>query len=141
LPPGIAVMFDDAWRALDQSVLSPAPTGHARGQVEVQLSAPAISVVSGSASQATVNVWVRARFYPDTAAANLPSPIHGRVEALYVASPQVLPDGRRVLRVQVTPDDSQIHFVPEAGTGLTNADAQVLFEPRAHGVETLVRAG
>jgi peroxiredoxin len=118
-PPGTLAMFQQAWDDLDRSVLAPAPTGRVRGRADFQVSTPTISVPAGSLSEVTVHAWVRAHFYPDSGA--LPEPIHGEVRARYVAKPRTLPDGRRILRVEVSPDDNQLEFLPAAGTGLSAA--------------------
>jgi peroxiredoxin len=124
-PPGVAVKFEQAWHDLDSAAFQPAPAGAVRGRADVQVSAPRITVASGSASEVTVQAWIRARFFPDSTA-TLPAPIHGQLQALYVIKPRVLPDGRKVLRIEVTSDDNTIRFVAAPGSGLTGADEQAI---------------
>jgi peroxiredoxin len=134
-PPGVAVKFEQAWHDLDSSAFQPAPDGVVRGRADAQVSAPRITVAPGSASEVTVRAWVRARFFPDTTT-TLPAPIHGELRALYFIRPRVLPDGRKVLRVEVTSDDNKIQFVAAPGSGLTGADEQAI----ASRLRTVVRA-
>lgn len=109
-PPGLAVMFDQAWKDLDLTVIEPAPSGSVRGWVHVQLGSPSVTFPAGTTSAVMLHVWIRAVFEPDPGSASLPAPIHGQVAALYTVRPITLPDGRRVLRVRASSDDNQIQF-------------------------------
>jgi peroxiredoxin len=121
-PPGSQRMFLKAWDDLDRGVIVQTPGGPVRGRVDFQASTPTISIPAGTLSEVTVHAWVRAHFYPDSGA--LPEPIHGEVRARYIAKPRTLTDGRRVLRVEVSSQDSQLEFLAAPGTGLSPADVQ-----------------
>jgi hypothetical protein len=121
-PAGVAGLFEEAFRELDRSPLTQMLT--VRGRADVQISAPAISIAPGTVSELTVHAFVRAHFYPDVGFIGLPSPIHGEVQAGYGANIVTLPDGSLALRVQVSPNDQQIRFLPEPGTALSPADVQ-----------------
>jgi peroxiredoxin len=138
-PPGVAARFGPAWRELDASVLEPAAPEAAQGYADVQIAAPMIALASGTASEVTVRAWIRARFQP-TAGPSLPSPIHGEVQARYVVRPRTLPGGRRVLRVEVTPDDNEIRFITAPGTGLGTADQQAIASQVRTALRTRFRA-
>jgi peroxiredoxin len=121
-PPGLAVMFDEAWKDLDLSVIEPAPGGGVRGWVHVQLGSPRVSFPAGTTSAVMLHVWIRAVFEPDLGSASLPAPIHGQVRVLYTVGPITLPDGRLVLRVRASSDDNQIQF--ESAATLSAAQVQ-----------------
>lgn len=125
MPPGATQRFEEAWTTLDMDRIVVAPSGRAEGRADVQISNPTISVPAGSVSKVTVHAFVRAQFYPDPGASSLPAPIHGEVTALYGARPVVLPDGRRVLRVEITADNNQIQFHRAPGTITAAAEQEI----------------
>lgn len=135
-PPGLATMFEAAWAGMDAARLEPVSSGATRGVVQVQISNPTVSIPPGSAASVVVHAMIRCHYAPDSGSAPLPEPLHGEVRALYTVTPRTLPDGRRVLRVQLSAQDADIQFIPAAGT-LTGADvntvvAQVRRGIRAH---------
>jgi peroxiredoxin len=121
-PAGLAQMYRDAWIDIDSGLFELPPTGAVRGRADLQISTPTISLSSRTASQVTVHAYVRAHFEPDPGGPSLPDPIHGEVRAVYTLQPKTLPDGRRVLRVQVSNEDSDIQFIAVPSTGMTAAD-------------------
>ena len=123
-PPGAAVRFRSSIEKLEVAWADYATPGSVRGRAEAQISTPSISLRPGSTSEVVVSVEIRARFIPDPGSAALPQPIHGEVQIAYQVQPTVLPDGKRVLKVDAPAQDSQIVYKDLAG--LTTAQVNTL---------------
>lgn len=128
-PPGARKMMEQAFADLTGIVKPPPiPQLPVRGLVKMQVAAPTLSVISGSSSQIGLHVGIRAQYYPDPNTESLNAsdhPIHGEVQAVFdvqertvLIHPPHLKFARR-LYVTASSQDSQIQFVPAAGTGLT----------------------
>jgi hypothetical protein len=143
-PPGAAMMirgYVEDLASAHREVIGPTEV---RGTAQVQLSAPTIVLAPGS-SDASVQLWVRAHYSPDPGSQAMPKPIHGEVTIGYEITSQFV-NGKRVLDVRVSPQDSRIQFKPAPGSGLTAAQDATLtaqirkalrekFEPTAVGVD------
>jgi peroxiredoxin len=136
-PRGLRDRFTAAWDVFDAGPFGPQPlpTDKAVGRVDFQMSSPTISLPPGSVSQVVVHSFVRGRYVGDPAAGRLPAPIHGEVTALYNARVVPPANGRVVVRIQVTPDDNQIRFIPEPGT-ITREQAATLVAHVARALRT-----
>ncbi len=123
--PGLSALYKEAViGVVDEHIHFPA-SDTTRGTAYVQLSNPVISF-RGSATEAViVTVDVRAFFVPDPSTGALPEPIHGQVQAVYLAQ-TITKGGRRFARVVVPSEDSQIEFHSASGTGLSNPEIDEL---------------
>jgi peroxiredoxin len=127
-PPGAARMLTDAFAALRANwatVVLPPPPDLVRGLVKLQLSAVTIAVPDGSSSEVTVNAAIRARYYPDQGAADLPRPIHGNVQAAFKIRKISTPSGPKLLILPST-EDAKIQFIAAPGSGLSAGDQSTL---------------
>jgi len=126
-PPGAARMLTDAFAALraEWTVVYPPSPGVVRGLVKLQLSSVTVAAPAGSSSEVTVTADVRARYYPDQGAADLPRPIHGTVQAAFRIRRINTFSGPKLLILPST-DDSKIQFIPASGTGLSAGDQNTL---------------
>lgn len=122
-PPGAAVRFRSSLVELEAAAADYAAPGSVFGRAEVQVSTPSISLTPGSTSEVVVSVEIRARFIPDPGSAVLPQPIHGEVQIPYQIQPAVLPDGKRVLKVDPPAQDSRIVYKDLAGLAAGQASA------------------
>jgi peroxiredoxin len=113
--------------------LEPVRAGSTRGVVQVQISNPTISIPPGSAGSVVVHAMIRCHYVADSGSAPLPEPLHGEVRALYMVTPRTLPDGRRVLRVLISAQDTDIQFSPAAGT-ITGADVNTVVAEVRRGI-------
>jgi peroxiredoxin len=143
-PPGAAMMirgYVEDLATARHEVIAPDAV---RGVAQLQLSAPTISLAPGS-SEASVELWVRAHYSPDPGSQAMPKPIHGEITIGYDVTSQLV-NGKRMLDVRVSPQDSRIQFKPAPGSGLTAAQDATLtaqirrtlrekFEPTAVGVD------
>lgn len=127
-PPGAARMLTDAFAALRADwadAVLPPPPNLARGLVKLQLSSFTIAVPEGSSSEVTVNAAIRARYYPDQGAADLPRPIHGNVQAAFRVRKISTSTGPKLLILPST-DDAKIQFIAATGSGLSTGDQSTL---------------
>jgi len=126
-PPGAARMLTDAFAALRVSWIdvNPAPSSMARGLVKVQLSSFKIALPESSSSEVNVIAAIRARYYPDQGAPDLPQPVHGTVQAAFRVRKVNTASGPKVLLLPST-DDSKIQFIAAPGSGLSAADENTL---------------
>jgi peroxiredoxin len=126
-PPGAATMLTDAFAALraQTTTIELPPPNQVRGLVKLQLSPGTISVAEGSTSEVTVSTRLRARYYPDQGAADLPVPIHGTVQAAFRVRKVTSPGGPKLL-ILPSAEDAKIHFTAASGSGLSAADQNVL---------------
>ena len=123
VPPGAARLLSEAFTALRKqgaNEIIPQPDV-ARGLVKLQLSAVTLAVPPGSSSEVTITAAVRARYYPDQGAADLPAPIHGMVQAALRIRRVNTGAGPKLLILPST-DDSKIQFIPAPGSGLGAAE-------------------
>src|SRR5262249_39461529 len=120
-PPGTATLLSDVIAQFGELALPDPPQFTTRGRVRLQLSSPTISVTSGSSSEVSVHISVRAHYYPDANTDPLPEPLHGEIQAALELL-QVGPDTDRRLVIRPSADENKIRFVPAPGTGLTAAD-------------------
>ena len=120
-PPGAAKALTDAFAGLDQIVVAEDPPDGVRGTVKLQLGTVDISVPSGSSSEVTVHANVRGHYYPDPNTAQMPTPIHGDVQAAFDVRTVLSSWGTRLL-VTPTAQDNKIQFTPAAGSGLSAID-------------------
>ena len=130
-PPGAAKMLEQAFKDLS-TVVVPDPRPPVRGLVKLQVAAPTLSVINDSSTQIGLHVGIRAQYYPDANTLPLTAsnhPIHGQVQAVFdvqeravLLHPPHLKFVRR-LYVSASAQDSQIQFVPAAGTGLSAGEA------------------
>ncbi len=143
-PSGIANLVEHARAELATGALAEAAISLAAkpdaGTARVQVGTPMITFPDGSTSEVTVRLPIRAHHTPDPGTNALPEPIHGEVRAsfsvhvLRVADassqgkdPEELETlGKRVLKVALPTDDSQIEFLDSAG--LLAPDAQKIEE-------------
>jgi peroxiredoxin len=116
-PPGVARVLADLLSKIGQVQLTPAAPGTVRGTVRTQVASPTLSFPSGSTSEITVHVDVRAHYSPDPDTEPMPEPVHGEVQATFEVR-QV----DRKLEIRPSSQDSKIQFVPAPGT-LSAADA------------------
>jgi peroxiredoxin len=126
-PPGAAQMLANAFAALRASwtVLDPPPLDLARGLVKLQLSSFTVAVPEGSTSEVTVNAAIRARYYPDQGAADLPAPIHGNVQAAFMVRKVSAASGPKLL-IWPSTEDAKIQFIAAPGSGLSTGDQNTL---------------
>ena len=126
-PPGAALMLADAFKALRGGgiVIDPVPPEVVRGLAKMQLSSFGITVTQGSTSEVTVSTALRARYYPDQGAAQLPVPIHGTVQATFKVRKINTASGPKLIILPST-DDSKIQFIAAPGSGMTAADQTTL---------------
>lgn len=120
-PPGAARMIADLFSKLGEAVVLETPPGTVRGTAEIQLASPTLSLPSGSSSEVTVHVYIRARYFPDAGTDSMPEPVHGEVQATFEVR-QVISQSGRQLVIQPSSQDSKIQFVTAPGTGLSAAD-------------------
>ena len=118
-PPGAARRLHTALEEIHAAWTEPVTSGAVRGRAEVQVSTPRITLAPGSTSAVIVHVEVRARFIPDPGFSGLPSPIHGELQITYEVRPVKLPDGKRVLNVQVPAQDELIVYNDLGGLSAT----------------------
>jgi peroxiredoxin len=123
-PPGAAQMLTDAFAALDRIWVVP-PPGQVQGLAKIQASSVKITVAEGSSSEITVNVNIRAVYYPDPSTTNLPAPIHGDVEAAFEVRTIASGSGTR-LAISPSSQDAKIQFHAAPGSGLSAADENTL---------------
>ncbi len=126
-PPGAARMLTDAFAALRASwtVQDPPPPDLVRGLVKLQLSSVTVAVPDGSSSEVTVTAAIRARYYPDPGATDLPAPIHGTVQAAFSVRKISTASGPKLLILPST-QDAKIQFIAAPGSGLSAADQNTL---------------
>jgi hypothetical protein len=122
-PPGAATRFHTALKDLSSLWTDVVTGGAVRGRVEVQISIPVLSLEPRT-SNVVISVVIRARFVPDPGSAALPDPIHGKLTITYQVRPGTMPDGKRVLTIEVPAQDHHIVFYDLAG--LTAADLDSL---------------
>lgn len=120
-PPGAAKMLEAEFSKFGQVQPRP-PPATVRGTVKVQLASPTLSLPSGSTSQITAHVSIRAHYYPDAGTDSMPEPVHGEVQATFEVRQQTTSQFGRRLIVQPSSQDSEIQFVTAPGTGLSAAD-------------------
>ena len=119
-PPGAARMMEDFFSRLGQIVVKETPPGTVRGTVQVQIASPTLSLPSGSTSEITAHLNIRARYYPDADTDPMPEPVHGEVQATFeVHRQRFIPHAGRQFVIQPSSDDSKIQFVTAPGTGLS----------------------
>jgi peroxiredoxin len=127
-PPGAARMLTDAFEALRENWAienPPPPPGVVRGTVKLQTSTPTITVPQGSSSEITVNVGIRARYYPDVGTTDLPAPVHGDVQAAFEVRKIQSRLGTRLL-ISPSSQDAKIQFSAAPGSGLSAGDQNTL---------------
>jgi hypothetical protein len=126
-PPGAAQMLATAFAALRASWtnLDPPPRDLVRGLVKLQLSSVTVAVPEGSSSEVTVSAAIRARYYPDQGAADLPAPIHGTVQGAFMVRKVSSPSGPKLLILPSTLD-AKIQFIAAPGSGLSTGDQNTL---------------
>jgi peroxiredoxin len=127
-PPGAARLLTDAFATLRASwtnVNLPPPLDLVRGLVKLQLSSVTLAVPQGSSSDVTVSAAIRARYYPDQGAADLPAPIHGTVQAAFRVRKVNTPSGPKLLILPST-DDAKFQFIAAPGGGLSAGDQNTL---------------
>jgi peroxiredoxin len=120
-PPGAAGMLADFFSKLGQVVEGPEIEENVRGTAKVQLASATLSLPSGSTSEVTVHVHIRAHYYPDADTNAMPEPVYGEVQATFEVR-QVVARGSRRLLIQPSSQDSKIQFIAALGTGLSAAD-------------------
>ena len=123
-PSGATQRLQDTLAVLASDRTGRIPTGRVQGLAEFELSSVTITLTPGTVNEVTVHADVRARFVSDPGAAGLPGPIHGTVTATYTLGRVVLPDGRAVLRVQLSGNSNQIQFEAARGSGLGPDDVR-----------------
>lgn len=126
-PPGAARMLADAFASLRASWTNadPAPPDLVRGLVKLQLSSVTIATPEGSSSEVTMNAGIRARYYPDQSATDLPAPVHGNVQAAFKIRKINSRSGPKLLIFPST-DDAKIRFNAAPGSGLSAGDENTL---------------
>ena len=126
-PPGAARMLNDAFAALRAgwTVQNPPPPDLARGLVKLQLSSVTVAMPDGSSSEVAVTAAIRARYYADAGAADLPAPIHGTVQAAFNVRKVSTRAGPKLLILPST-QDAKIQFIAASGSGLSAADQDTL---------------
>jgi peroxiredoxin len=126
-PPGAARVLANAFADLRASWTNadPPPPDLVRGLVKVQLSSVTIAVPEGSSSEITVHAGIRARYYPDQGATDLPGPVHGNVQAAFKVRKINSPSGPRLLILPST-EDAKIQFNAAPGSGLSASDQNTL---------------
>jgi peroxiredoxin len=126
-PPGAARMLNDAFAALRAgwTIQNPPPPDLVRGLVKLQLSSVTVAVPDGSSSEVDVTAAIRARYYPDPGAADLPAPIHGTVQAAFSVRKVSTRSGPKLLILPST-QDAKIQFIAAPGSGLSAADQNTL---------------
>jgi len=128
--PEVSALYKKAFASVEDARFIVPSSGRVRGTAYVQVSTPTITLRGGATSAITVHVDVRALFIPDSGAGTLPGPIHGEVQANYVATTKMV-GTRRVVHVLVPSQDDQIQFYPAAGTNLSAPEvAEVAAEIR-----------
>jgi len=120
-PPGAAKMIEAEFSKFEPRPPRP-PPATVRGTVKVQLASPMLSLPSGSTSEITAHVSIRAHYYPDAGTDSMPEPVHGEVQATFEVRQQTTSQFGRRLIVQPSSQDSKIQFVTAPGTGLSAAD-------------------
>lgn len=120
-PPGAAKMLEAVFSNLGQVVEGPEIEEKVRGTAKVQLASATLSLPSGSTSEVTVHVNIRAHYYPDADTNAMPEPVHGEVQATFEVRQVIFRGGKRLL-VQPSSQDSKIQFIAAPGTGLSAAD-------------------
>src|ERR1700738_323460 len=126
-PPGAARMLTDALAALraNWTNADPPPPDLVRGLVKLQLSSVAIAIPEGSSSEVITTAGIRARYYPDQGAPDLPAPVHGNVQAAFKIRKVNSRSGPKLLIFPAT-DDAKIQFNAAPGSGLSAADETAL---------------
>jgi peroxiredoxin len=125
-PPGAARMLTQAFQALYENwgnILPPPGTLH--GLAKLQVSSPTITVPVGSSTEITVYANIRAAYYPDPGTTDLPTPIHGVVQAAFEVRKSLTRLGARLF-ISPSSDDSKIQFFAAPGSGLNAGDANTL---------------
>ena len=122
-PPGAGKAIEDLFSQLDQVGAPATPPGTVRGTVRLQLGAPTVSLSSGSTSEITLNVAIRAHYSPDPGTDAMPEPVHGLVEATFEVR-LVESDLGRKLEIRPSSQDSKIRFTTAQGTNLSAADVE-----------------
>ena len=118
-PPGAASVFKNVFDKLGTIVIPPEVV---HGKAKLQLSSATLSLPNGSTSEVTVHTDVRATYEPDPSTDDLPAPIHGEVQAVFVVHVAQTATGRKLL-ITPTPSDNKIQFIAAAGSGLSAGDA------------------
>jgi peroxiredoxin len=124
-PPGAARMLEDGLSMLGRAGVPTMPPGIVRGTVKLQCSSPTISLPSGSTSEISLHVDVRAHYYPDPGAVGVAvpeHPLHGDVDATFELTSMSTSTGRK-LRIRPSSHDDRIRFTAAPGTNLTAAEA------------------
>jgi hypothetical protein len=126
-PPGAARMLTDAFDALRASWEngSPPPPEVVRGLVRLQAATATITVPQGSSSEVTVHAGIRAQYYPDTGASDLPAPIHGDVHAAFDVRRIQTGSGAKLV-ISPSSQDAKIQFTAAPGSGLSAFDENAL---------------
>jgi peroxiredoxin len=124
-PPGAARMLEDFFSRFGEAEIPPTPPATVRGTARVQLGSPTLSFPSGSSSEVTVHVFIRAHYAPDAGTDPLPEPVHGEVRATFEVRQVGSPSGRRLV-IRPSAQDSKIQFIAASGTGLSAADVATL---------------
>jgi peroxiredoxin len=126
-PPGAAQMLATAFADLRASWtnVDPPPPELVRGLVKMQLSSVTVAVPEGSSSEVTVTAAIRARYYPDQGAADLPAPIHGVVQAAFIVRKVNTSLGPKLLILPST-QDAKTQFIAAPGSGLSTGDQATL---------------
>ena len=109
-PPGAGKRLADELSVLGRRPVPHEPPDIVRGTVKLQLSAPTISLTTGSTSEVNVHADVRAHYYPDPGAASVASPkhpLHGEVDAAFELRSLSTAMGRK-LGIRPSPDDDKI---------------------------------
>ena len=124
-PPGAASMLTEALVAFDDNPVVELPPEAVRGTAKVQVSSVRVSVPTGSSFRAVVQARVRAHYYPDAGTTDLPAPVHGDVRIAFDV--RQVPSGFGT-RLQIGPSsqDSDIEFIPVAGSGLNALQTSVI---------------
>src|SRR5262249_46042540 len=122
-PPGIAARFQTALNDIASTWTEMLPAGSVRGRAEVQVSTPMLSLEPRT-SDVVITVEIRARFVPDPGSAGLAEPIHGRLQVTYQVRPRTMPDGKRVLTIEVPAQDDKIIYTDLGG--LSTGDVAAL---------------
>ena len=125
-PPGAARLIEAGFDELGEVVIGEGPPATVRGAARMQLSSPTLSLTTGSTSEVTVHVWVRAHYTADPGTTDLPQPIHGEVQATFDVRLGPISGGRQRLLIQPSAQDSQIQFLAAAGSGLSTADVAAI---------------
>ena len=135
-PPGVAKAFSDAFVRFDQDWVIELPPDVVRGRVKLQVGSVSITVPAGSSTEVTIHAGVRAQYYPDPGAGEMPQPVHGEVHAAFDITKVPHGTGRRLL-IRISAQDNKIHFIAAPGSGLIAADESRI----STAVRTFIREG